>query len=456
MNEQNDADTGPGAPDEWAAYLAGATPGADTAVVLEVLEADKLSHVGRIDALRALEKHVAWIHARQAQMLAALDADAEEQLPSGWNSSVAGQWDFAVEEVACALKLSGVTAGDRLHVARELDSRLPTTMSLLQRGEISWMQAKAIVEVTDILDPLITGQVEAAVAPHMASMACGQTRRALHRAVARLDPDGVEVRHQDRKREREITHREAGDGMAHWGAYLPAHQAAQIDAAVDTHAHTLAQQGDSSGEAGSEWTLAQRRVDALIDLVVNQPHSGGGCGGNCRGGPAGVSGRSAAVVQVTVPIDALLGVEEEPGQLKGYGPITAAQARRLAFTQDAVWRRLLTHPDTGTVVKTDPVTYKPTAETARHVIARDGVCMFPSCQMPAHRCDLDHVEPFDHQDPQSGGATTPENLIPLCRRHHLLKHRTGWRVEREEESGTVTWTAPTGHHYTTRPLNYRQ
>lgn len=121
-----------------------------------------------------------------------------------------------------------------------------------------------------------------------------------------------------------------------------------------------------------------------------------------------------------------------------------------------MWRRLLTDPGSGMVVKTDPVTYKPTAQTARHVIARDGVCMFPSCRMPAHRCDLDHVEPFDHDDPQAGGATTPENLIPLCRRHHLLKHRTDWRVERNTTTGVVTWTAPTGHDYTSHPHDYRE
>ena len=356
----------PGAPDEWASYLSQAVPGADTAVVLDVLDAEKLSHAGRIDALKALERHAAWIQARQAHLLAAVHADAEEELRAEWNRDVAEQWNFAAEEVACALKISGATAEDRLHVARELDGRLPTTLGLLEAGEISWMQAKAMVEVTDVLDPELAGQVEAEVAPRMASLACGQTRRALHGAVARLDPDGAEVRHQDRKREREITHREVGDGMARWGAYLPADQAAQLDQAVDAHAQTLLENDDRVG--GEEWTLAQRRVDALVDLVVNGPVGEGRSGG-----------RSAAVVQVTVPLDSLLGVEEEPGELKGYGPVTASQARRLAFARDGVWRRLLTDPGTGMVVKTDPTTYRPTAETAgTWSLATEGACSPPA------------------------------------------------------------------------------
>lgn len=106
------------------------------------------------------------------------------------------------------------------------------------------------------------------------------------------------------------------------------------------------------------------------------------------------------------------------------------------------------------LVKTDPTTYRPTAETVRHVIARDGHCAFPSCRMPAHRCDLDHVQPFDHHAPATGGPTTPGNLIPLCRRHHLLKHRAGWTVERDPATGHTNWTAPTGHAYTNAPHIY--
>lgn len=445
---ESDHERGPGTPDEWAAYLTQATPEAATASMLQLLDAEKLSYSGRIDALKALERHMAWMQGLQARLLAALDADTDgNQNPEAGREWWAHDFDFVVDEVACALKLSSISAGDRLRVARELDARLPTTLGLLETGEVSWMQAKAMVEITDVLDPGTVQQVEAAVAPSMPSMACGQTRRALHRAVARVDPDGAQLRHQARKRERKITHREADDGMALWGAFLPAEQAARLDAAVDAHAATL------TDREGAERTLAQRRVDALVDLVVNQPGSSVTSGGR-SGQSAG--GRSAAVVQVTVPLDALLGTEETPAELKGYGLVTAAQARQIAFSEDVVWRRLLTEPETGMVVKTDPTTYKPTAETARHVIARDRVCAFPSCQMPAHRCDLDHIHPYDHDRPEVGGQSVPENLIPLCRRHHLLKHRTDWNVQRDEESGEVTWTAPSGHTYTTRPHDYRQ
>jgi hypothetical protein len=134
--------------------------------------------------------------------------------------------------------------------------------------------------------------------------------------------------------------------------------------------------------------------------------------------------------------------------------VTATQARDISFAEGTIWRRLITHPTTGMLIKTDPTTYRPTTETERHVIARDQHCTFPSCHMPAHRCDLDHIHPYNHHNPAAGGATVPNNLTPLCRRHHRLKHTSNWTITRDTDTGTITWTAPTGHTYTTIPHNY--
>jgi len=39
----------------------------------------------------------------------------------------------------------------------------------------------------------------------------------------------------------------------------------------------------------------------------------------------------------------------------------------------------------------------------------------------------------------------------LCRKHHLLKtYWPGW-TDQQLPDGTIIWTAPTGHTYTTRP-----
>ncbi|MET8682560.1 DUF222 domain-containing protein [Streptomyces sp. NPDC004647] len=436
--------------------MAEEVPGPETAGLLTVLAPAQLSGTGRIDALRALERHAEWIQAAQVRILDELEADPVEPFP-GEDSPAEGVWDFTCEQVACALRISNQSAATRLSTARELTRTFPTTLALLESGRIHYMQAHAVVEVTQNLPRDTAARVESLVADRMPDQAVSATRKALHRAVLKADPEGAETRHLSARAERKVCHRMDQDGMAWWSAYLPAEQAAQLDEAVDTHA------GAIRGSGEDRRTLEQRRADALVDLVVHrsvqfngttaQTH-GGGDEGRTAVQLNRTTGRSAPLVHVTVSLDMLIGASDEPADLKGYGPIAAVQARALAEEPGSIWRRLITDPTTGMLIKTDPTTYRPTAETMRHVTARDGRCAFPSCQMPTHRCDLDHIHPFNHHHPEAGGQTTPENLMPLCRRHHLLKHRAGWSVERDRTTGRTTWTAPTGHTYSNTPHTY--
>jgi hypothetical protein len=78
------------------------------------------------------------------------------------------------------------------------------------------------------------------------------------------------------------------------------------------------------------------------------------------------------------------------------------------------------------------------------VIVRDQTCVFPWCTRPARRCQIDHVIPYDHDDPGRGGQTASDNLAPLCTRHHRLKTHGRWRY-RMVGLGVFRWTSPHGH-----------
>ena len=93
--------------------------------------------------------------------------------------------------------------------------------------------------------------------------------------------------------------------------------------------------------------------------------------------------------------------------------------------------------------------YRPGDELAALVRARDGRCRFPGCSIAARSCDLDHVRPWPI------GRTAARNLLTLCRRHHRIKQRPGWRL-RLTPDGTATWSGPTGRERTTSPLNALQ
>ena len=77
------------------------------------------------------------------------------------------------------------------------------------------------------------------------------------------------------------------------------------------------------------------------------------------------------------------------------------------------------------------------------MIADHPTCIFPGCRTPAVDCDLDHRTAWT-----DGGPTIEENLAPLCRHDHRLKHEYGWKLARLHD-GDHMWTSPLGRTYTT-------
>lgn len=145
-------------------------------------------------------------------------------------------------------------------------------------------------------------------------------------------------------------------------------------------------------------------------------------------------------LHVTVAASTLLGLDDAPGELTGYGPVPADVARLLAT--DATWRTLLTDR-AGTVTAVGERTYRPGAVLTRHVAARDRTCTFVGCSRPAFQCDIDHRVPFSADRPATE-QTHPDNLHALCRFHHNLKTLHGWVPEHDPGTGATTWTSPIG------------
>ena len=71
-----------------------------------------------------------------------------------------------------------------------------------------------------------------------------------------------------------------------------------------------------------------------------------------------------------------------------------------------------------------------------------------------HRGSLSQSQThLNHLIPWPAGDTTPTNLAPECRGHHLIKTHSGWTCENHPD-GSITWTSPLGTHHTTYPWNY--
>jgi len=414
------------APDDVAAWAAAVTPGSAVVKPLAVLDPARLSYAGRVDALAAMEKHIAWMQAQQHRLLAVMAAEPMVKTPVG---ECDRQWTR--EDVACALRLSAGTAAYRLGLATVL-TRLPATLELLERGEISTHHARHLAEAIMGLDDATATAIETAVLAKAPEQSLATFRRAVGKALLTAAPKPAEQRHEQAITQRRVVRTPDADGMSGIWMLLPDPGASTFMTAVDALATRCG--------PDDERTADQRRADAVVQLALDALHATG----------SGELPREHGMrpsVQVCVALSTLLGLDEQPGDLDGCGPIPASVARRIAADPTGTWRRLVTD-ETGRLLDYGRSTYRPPKDLADHVIARDRTCRFPTCNRKAGRCEIDHRQPWEQ-----GGATNEANLDALCSRHHHAKHQAGWTPKRLED-GSIEWAAPTGHRYVEPPATY--
>ena len=229
-------------------------------------------------------------------------------------------------------------------------------------------------------------------------------------------------------------------------AYLNLYGPAEDILAIYSYADKAARVPRPTGQNDTR-LIPARRFDAIANLCVQAT----------AGELPGIDTRLVAehrehrpAVQVTVALTTLLGLDQLPGELAGYGPITAHTARRLAT--NGTWRRLITDPISGVCLDYDRKVYEPPPDLREFVLTRDTTCAFPNCDRRAHTSHLDHID-----DWANGGTTSASNLAPLCQRHHRLKHELSWTYLTDaKDPGAYTWTSPTGHTYYREPNRYTE
>lgn len=162
---------------------------------------------------------------------------------------------------------------------------------------------------------------------------------------------------------------------------------------------------------------------------------------------AGHTGRRGTI-DIRIDLGALIGLTNEPAHIPGWGPITADIARSIALepTAEHQWRYTITHPNTGAILANGLTKRRPNTRQTQWVTSRNPVCIFPGCRTPATSCDLDHTHPHSQ-----GGPTLTQNLAPLCRHDHQVKHTPGWTLTTQPHG--YTWTTPHHHTYTTNRDN---
>ena len=391
-----------------------------------------------VEVIAGWQRIASWAAARQAAAIMELSRRSQMQpTENGRRVESMSPLRVTATEVAARLALTPSEGEGLAARARVWCTELPATWAALCAGRIDVRKAEVIADALRGHTLDLARQVEAEVLELAEQMTAPRLRRAIIRALHRLDPETMAGKAQNAKDNRYVRFTPAKDGMAWLEAYLPADDAAALQTAVDAAAAAM-----KRADPGDGRTLAQRRADALAQLgwlaLATGRLGGCVCGQSLDG-----QHRRPVSVQVTVPIGLLLGLDDtHPAELAGYGPIPAEVARRLAA--HGTWRRLLTDPASGTLLDYGRTRYDPPPDLVEHVHARDQRCRWPGCDKPAPACDTDHTIPYPD------GPTAAGNLGPFCEPHHIGKHHSRWKAS-QPSPGRFEWTSPTGHTYTVTP-----
>ncbi|MDZ4250211.1 MAG: DUF222 domain-containing protein, partial [Candidatus Nanopelagicales bacterium] len=299
------------------------------------------------------------------------------------------------------------------------------------------LEVEAALEVT----AAVAGRVQNRWLTGSRVWTCAEVRRTAKGIKHNLAPPLLEEARLSARQDRRVELRDEQDGMCELLALLPQEEGGRIWRRL-----TAIAKGMSSDGTGRH--IDQIRADTLTDLILNNPT-----------GSAAGSAAAGVEVNVVVGLDTLLGLAEDQGDVTGLGPVPATVARELAA--DGTWRAWITDAASSTVISTGSTTYTPGAALARLVRAREPYCRHPGCRRQSQACDLDHAVAWPK------GATTAQNLGPLCRRHHNQKTHHGWNLDPgldpdpgpdpktgqdgNEAAAGWTWRTPAGITITDKP-----
>jgi hypothetical protein len=483
------ASSAPGQVEELQFEVDDLRPGPELAALVTAVDPASASDELLADLVAASERVAAWARASSAVLAAELSRRASMQTPVLKPRDALTPVQCTATELSMRLACSPFAAARLTRMGRAMTGMLTATGAAFANGRIDERRAQVITDALAELPGPVAWDVEDRVLERASTRTVAEVRSDVQRALVAVDPAEAVARARQARRTRRVeAPRRQADGMATLIAVLPAPQATGIYRVLDAAARTARAAGDPR-------TLAQLRADGLCDLTLGDdltpthhpallrggrrpadqpaprtddqtsadlapPPTGDrtpadgvpvpDAPGADRGHDRPARRRPAVVTRLTMPLSTLLGVDDQPADLEGYGAIDPVTARALAA--GGVFQRMVTDPLSGTLLDLGRTTYRPSTALTEHVQARDGTCRHPACSVPASACDLDHTRDY-HREPDDGGppgTTSHDNLGPLCRRHHRMKSEAGFRL-RQTAPGVFEWLTPTGHQYVVPP-----
>ena len=394
-------------------------PGPYLGTILSSIDITTLTGEDVVTVLRAQQRQTSHY---QAGMYAAMVETAHCVSGDSAERSIVVD-EYAVEEIGTALSYTRRKADYELGVALGLNLRLPSVQHALELGEIDVRKASLISTETNHLDVDCAREVVDRVLEAARDLTTGQLKARLIRLCMEADPVNARERMEYSLSQRKMVAEPNVEGTA---ALIISECAPDEIYAARDHVNTLARRLKTAGEPR---TIDQIRADVALALLTD--------------GMTADDQRRGSVA-IHVDMTTLAELDEKPGELAGCGPIIAELARKVAKEQiKGGWTAVVTDPETGEPLHVVSLRRRPTAKQVRTIRALHPTCTFIGCRMPAVNCDIDHIIDYAH-----GGKTIVDNHAPLCRRHHMAKHKRGWRYRKLSRTD-VEWLSPLGHLYRT-------
>src|SRR5215210_6324596 len=446
----------------------------------------------RRQAARALTR-LAEITMRYAEVRTALDRQ-DAAVP---RAGRARPGEFVADELSLMLRQQPYPVRCLIARSRRLAADLPTVWQAFRDGDLDAEQVAVIDRVARrVAEPhTLTAIDEQAVAAAQ-SRCPKQLTGWLLRLVVRLEPVAFEQRHRRALAERRVIVVQGVDGLGYVTGEVSAADAAAIDGMLAAAARSLGaddprneQQrrsdlftdlllgrlrfadadedetvddvtadASAEGDNGQEW-LEVEDIDPDTGELLGTHLQAIDADGEAIGEPIDpavelAARLSSAVVRrsrqirigVVVPLSSLLGLSDAPGELTDRSALIPGAVLRELIAEaldpdrrnQVLFTRLLTD-DGGRLIDTTELGRYPSARLAEAIKVRAGTCRFPSCTVPADRCDLDHHQPWPD------GKTSAHNLDPLCRRHHRGK-TFAWQASIRDHNA-IDWTMPDTERY---------
>jgi len=320
--------------------------------------------------------------------------------------------------VACLWGMSDNRARQQLNVALFLSTHLPFVWQLCQSGQLDAYRAITIADLArhrldtveqwrqlgERLERFLTRHLRDFAELGVAMVTCTlkQLRNKLNYECRVLASAKGEEEFAQAYAERSVRTFEDERGVG----------TLSVDGRVDDvilARHRIRHAAKRMRADGDARTLDQLSADIALDILIG------------RTDDLPVPAYARPIINLTVPVETVMGSADLPGVLNGATVLPASLARSIASTPGSTWHRLLTDP-AGGAAELSTASYQPTEAIWRSVVAERPRCYRPGCDRPAVECELDHRVPWPE------GPTSTTNLQPACKRDHKAKHSPGFAV----------------------------